>query len=135
MANDLVLSDREELFINSLIESGGDVAEASEKSGYGIKYCYILRTKLAKHITAATHAYMVVRGSVKAAKYTLDALDGTEPINPNRIAVAKDILDRTGVKVMAEEEEKQVIKANIFILPEKKYQEIIDTTYEISKGV
>lgn len=131
MAKEVVLSEREEAFVDALVESGGNIQHASEVSGYAPKYCYLLKNKFAKQVAEATQIYLTLHAP-KAAKHVIDTL--SEPVpNPIRLNAARDILDRAGVKPMVEEEEKQVIKANIFILPEKKYAEIIEADFEISQ--
>lgn len=124
MAKEIALTDREQLFIDNLLENGGKVQLAAEAAGYSMpaQYGYVLRKRLAKEIAEATQQWLAFHGP-KAAQKVIDTMDAEMP-NPLQLAAAKDILDRAGVKV--KEEVQQVsVKANIFILPEKKMLEEI----------
>jgi hypothetical protein len=116
---ELALNDREELFIQILVENGGKVKEAAEEAGYDHKYAYVVRKKLSKHIAEAASHYLAIQ-SVKAAKKVVDTMDSDMP-NPVHLQAATAILDRAGViKKDPNEGQVNVQRANIFILPEKK---------------
>lgn len=127
MATEVVLSDKEELFINALLESGGSVKAASEVTGYHLTYCYVLRKKLAKYIVEAAHQ-MLAMESVRASRILIEHMDKDMP-NQAHLLAANSVLDRVGVirkDYSAEENTKPVIKQNIFILPEKRFIEVIE---------
>src|SRR5229473_3557835 len=66
---------------------------------------------------------------VKAAAKIVNSMDAEMP-NPIHLQAANSLLDRVGIiKRDFAEENRNVIKANIFILPEKRTQEIVDTVY------
>jgi hypothetical protein len=119
---EVVLTDRELLFINTLIETGGSIKSAAEEAGYAPGYAYALRKRLSKFIAEAAQQYLAIH-SVKAAKKVVDAMDEDIP-NPVRLQAAQAVLDRAGVikKDFTEKEQETgpVIRANIFILPEKR---------------
>lgn len=117
MSNDIALSDKEQLFINNLLENGGNATKAAAAAGYNVGYSSFLRKRLAKEIAEATQQYLAWHGP-KAAHKVIDMMDSEMP-NPVHLAAAKDILDRAGVKVQDDSAHVNV-KANIFILPEKK---------------
>jgi len=121
------LSDHDQQFIDLLIENGGDVQRAAEELGHAGTYGYMLRKKLAKHITDATKQYLALHAP-KAAKRVVDMMTAEMP-NPTHLAAAKEILDRTGVKEK-EEVQQTVLKPNIFILPEKREIKVIDVIHE-----
>lgn len=122
MSKELTLTDREELFINILFETGGDARKAAELAGYAdVNYGYVLRKRLAKEIAAATKDYLTF-SSPRAAHKLVSLMDEENP-NPVHLNTLRDILDRTGVKHI-EEQIQPTIKANIFILPEKQYKTI-----------
>lgn len=125
MANEVALSEREEAFIESLVETGGNMKAVSEITGYNIRYCYLLRKKLARHIVEAAQQVMALN-SVKAAFVVTEHMDKDMP-NPIHLQAANSVLDRVGIiKKDYSEDERPVIKQNIFILPEKRFIEIID---------
>lgn len=124
---EIVLLDKEKDFIDLIIRYRGNVQKAAEEAGYASLYGYALRKRLAKYIAEATQEFIAME-SIRAAHVVLDNMDKEFP-NPIHLAAAKDILDRAGVKAAKEEEEKAVIRANIFILPEKRPLEAIDVSY------
>lgn len=119
MSKELVLSNREQLFIDNLLDNGGNVRRAAADAGYSApeQYGYVLRKRLAKEIAEATQQWLAFHGP-KAAHKVVDLMDSEMP-NPIHLAAAKDILDRSGAKAKEEIQEVHV-KANIFILPEKR---------------
>lgn len=121
-SKEVVLNDREELFIQLLVENGGKVKEAAEESGYDHKYAYVVRKRLAKYIAEAAQQYLSIQ-SVKAAKKVIDIMDEEMP-NAIQLQAAQAVLDRAGViKKDMNEGQINVQKANIFILPEKRESE------------
>lgn len=122
------LSDKEENFIDALIENGGSIRGASIAAGYGEAYGYQLRKRLAKHIAEAAQEYLAIH-AVKAGHKLIGLMDAEMP-NPTHLNATIAVLDRAGViKKDFHEEERPTIKANIFILPEKRFNEVIDTTF------
>ena len=131
MANELALNAREQNFVENLLNNGGNVQQAAKDAGYEHpqSYGYVLRKRLAKEIAEATQQYLAFHGP-KAAHKVISLMDDEMP-NPIHLAAAKDILDRSGVKT-PDQTNQISVKANIFILPEKRLLEeakIIDTEY------
>jgi len=126
------INEKEQLFIENLLDNGGNVQKAAIDAGYKYaqSYGYVLRKRLAKEIAEATQQFLAFHGP-KAAHKVISLMDAEMP-NPTHLAAARDILDRGGVKTP--EETNQInVKANIFILPEKRLLEeakIIDVEYE-----
>ena len=123
MSKELVLSDREQAFIEALIKNGGKLQEAAEAANYHPMYAYRLRDRLAEYIPELTKNFLAFN-SLKAAKHIVDSIDNENP-NPVRLNAARDVLDRANVKAK-EENNQPTIKANIFILPEKREIKVID---------
>lgn len=121
-SKEVILNDREELFIQLLVENGGKVKDAAEEAGYDHKYAYVVRKRLAKYIAEAAQQYLSIQ-SVKAAKKIIDIMDEEMP-NAIQLQAAQAVLDRAGViKKDMNEGQINVQKANIFILPEKRESE------------
>jgi len=132
MSKDIALNNQEQVFIENLLENGGNVRQAAKDAGYKNvnSYGYILRRRLAKEIAEATQHYIAMHAP-KAAHKVISMLDDEMP-NPVHLTAAKDILDRAGAKVPDENSQVNV-RANIFILPEKRLLEeakIIDIEAE-----
>lgn len=130
MNTEIVLSDKEELFINALLDNGGNIRAAARDSNYNQDYGYVLYKRLAKHIAEAAQEYLAMH-SVRAARVTIDQMEAEVP-NPVRLAAAQAVLDRAGVtkQNFQPKEEGPTIKANIFILPEKRALPVMEITYE-----
>jgi hypothetical protein len=119
MSKEVTISNQEQLFIDLLLENGGKVPQAAADAGYSHpkSYGYVLRRRLAKEIAEATQQWLAFHGP-KAAHKIVDMMDSDMP-NPVHLNAARDVLDRAGIK--PKEEVQQVnVKANIFILPEKR---------------
>lgn len=113
-----ILDDRDQCFIDNLLNNGGNIRQASIDAGFSNgDYGYKVRRRLSKEIAEATQQWISFHGP-KAAQKVIDTMDAEMP-NPIQLAAAKDILDRAGVKLKEEVQEVHV-KANIFILPEKR---------------
>lgn len=121
------LTDKQQMFVDALVSNGGKVKEAAEVAGIHWQYGYTLKKELARHIAEAAQAYLSLH-AVKAVQKVIETMDAEMP-NPVQLNAANSILDRAGVKAV-QEEEKATIKANIFILPEKRAIEAIETTFE-----
>ena len=127
------LNEQESTFIEALFANGGNIAQAAETAKYSFNYGYKLRDRLAKAITQAAQEYLALN-SLRAAAKLVDSIDSEMP-NPLHITAANSVLDRVGViKKDFSETLQPVIKANIFILPEKRPSEIIETAFiEVAK--
>lgn len=123
VSKELTISDHDQQFIDLLFENGGNAAEAARTLGHASTYGYLLKKKLAKHIAEATKQYLALHAP-KAANRVVEMMTQEMP-NPTHLAAAKEILDRSGVKEK-EETQQQVIRPNIFILPEKREIKVID---------
>lgn len=124
----IVLNEKEQTFIDALMDNGGNLIQAAEAAGYNTRYVYELRKRLSREIAQAALHYMSVH-SIRAAKHVVDVMDGEYDIpNPIQLQAAKDILDRCGVKYVEPTEAPQqvIVKPNIFILPEKREPKVID---------
>lgn len=126
MSKEVALSDKEQSFVDLVIETRGNVQLAALQAGYCKEYGYVLRKKLANHIADAAQEFLSMQ-AVKAAFVVVDHMDNEMP-NPIHLAAAKDVLDRSGVK-RVQDEVQPTIKANIFILPEKRPLEAIEVSY------
>jgi hypothetical protein len=112
------LSDKEQIFIETLLENDGDFRTAAEIAGYAPAYGYALRKKLSPFIVEAAREYLGVH-SVRAANKLINSLDEEIP-SAARITAAAQILDRVGISKKDLNDDVKAIKASIFILPAKE---------------
>jgi hypothetical protein len=118
------LNEQEAKFVELLFENKGNIHKAAEEAGFNPHYGYKLRVRLAKAITEAAEQYLSVN-SMKAAVKLVDSIDNPMP-NPVNVSAAAAVLDRVGIIKKDPRDGQQVIKANIFILPEKRFAEVLD---------
>lgn len=118
MSKELALTPNQQNFIDMLIACDGNVAEAAREVGISDTYGYVLKNKLAKHIAEAAQQYLASH-AISSAKKLIEMQDKEMP-NPVHLNAINSVLDRAGVKYVSEEDKGPTIKANIFILPEKR---------------
>jgi hypothetical protein len=118
------LTEQQERFLEYLFdEAGGDAVKAKKLAGYSHEYATssIIKT-LEEEIIERTKLFLS-RNGPKAAVSIANALDDpTELGIKEKLAAAKDILDRIGVV----KTEKIQFESGLFILPPKKFEESDD---------
>ena len=116
------LTDQQKLFLEVLFDqAGGDVLKAKRLAGYhdGYPTSAVVKT-LQDEIVEATKAFLA-RSGPKAALSLVGTLDNpTELGIKEKIAAARDILDRVGV---TKTEKIDVSTNGIFVLPAKRSDE------------
>lgn len=123
MSKELVLNDKEQAFIDALIKNGGSLQEAAAEAGYHPLYAYKLRDRLAKYMPDLVKSFLALN-ALKAANHVVETITKDNP-NVVQLNAARDVLDRVGVRE-EKDSNQPVIKANIFILPEKRELKVID---------
>lgn len=112
------LTDQQKLFLEVLFdEANGDVVLAKKLASYSPTYptSAIIKT-LENEIIEATKSYLS-RSGPKAAIGVVSVLDNPTNLgNKDKLAAAKDILDRIGV---SKTEKIDITSNGIFILPSK----------------
>lgn len=113
------LTDQQKLFLEVLFDqAGGDVVLAKKLAGYheGYPTSSVLNT-LKDEIVEATKLYLA-RNGAKAAISLVKVLDNPIELGvKEKMAAAKDILDRVGV---TKTEKVDVTSNGLFILPAKR---------------
>ncbi len=113
------LTDQQKLFLEVLFEEAqGDVVTAKRLAGYHPQYptSSVVNT-LKDEIVEATKTYLA-RSGPKAAIGVVDVLDNPTNLGvKEKLAAAKDILDRIGV---SKTEKVDVTSNGIFLMPAKR---------------
>jgi hypothetical protein len=116
------LTEKQQLFLEVLFgpEARGDVVKAKILAGYSETYSTSTLVKsLEEEIIEATKKYLSRKGP-RAVYEMGDILDNPTQLGvQNKIAVAKDILDRAGIV----KTERIEVNNGVFILPAKKEEE------------
>lgn len=116
------LTDQQQLFLEVLFDqAGGDALKAKKLAGYSENYptSAVIKT-LQDEIVEATKSYLA-RNGAKAAINLVGVLDNPIELGvKEKLAAAKDILDRIGV---AKTEKVDVSSNGVFILPAKREED------------
>jgi phage terminase small subunit len=117
------LTERQQKFLAVLMdEAGGDIATAKLMAGYSANTTNTeITNSLKEEIIDVTHSYLA-RNVPKAAMAMVQALyDPTELGIRDKMAAAKELLDRTG---LVKTEKVQVeSKGGVMLMPAKQVQE------------
>ena len=117
------LTDNQRTFLEVLFEEGidGDFAKAKVAAGYSPNYATSSLVKsLEEEILKATRTYLT-RTAPRAALAIGNIIDNPTTLGvKEKMAAAKDILDRVGVVKV---ERMEITGTNVFILPSKKTEE------------
>jgi len=118
------LSEREELFLQSLFDCQGDIRRAAELAGYNPKSAYWLRDKLSEEIIERTRNYLAAH-SLRAAQRVVDTIDDPDLDRGSdlRLKAAQSVLDRSGISTKQEHNYTVEAVHGVVLLPPK--QEII----------
>ena len=122
------LTDKQKIFLESLVENGGNVFQAIKKAGYHPGSRGWLVRSLKQEIVDHTRNHLI-GSSMKAANRISEALDADGSIPSSqmdtRLKAANDILDRTGVSKRQEISTESKVIHGIVLLPAKKEQQDI----------
>lgn len=113
------LTEQENTFIKYLFD-GLSIKNAAREAGYNEYYGYTLRKRLSKAIIEAGNDHLAMH-TIDATSRIINSINNPMP-NPAQITAAMALLDRVGITKKDGSEIKE-IKANIFILPDKKDHE------------
>ena len=122
------LTERQQSFLDNLVNTGGDPKEAAELAGYAEgSYTQVVKTLKEEIIELASH--ILAQSAPKAAIKLVDVMDSEVPIPQAnvRLQAAQTILDRIGLGKTDRVDVNHTSSGGIFILPSKG--EVIDAEY------
>ena len=125
------LTDKQQAFLNHLVETQGDAREAAKLAGYSSHYHHVVKT-LKSEILELTQE-VLANSAPKAAFKLVEIMDSKKPIIQanNKLAAATTLLDRVGVsKVDKIDVNHNVQSGGIFLMPDKKPQDLEEADYE-----
>ena len=124
------LTEKQEKFLNSLIETKGDLKLSAELAGYSGNHYQVLRSLKEEIIELASD--VLAREAPSAAFKLVEVM--TNPVampQANvKLQAAQTILDRVGLGKKDRLEVDHNVSGGIFILPEKKTIDISTEQYE-----
>lgn len=124
------LTEKQEKFLNSLIETKGDLKLSAELAGYSGNHYQVL--KALKHEIVELASDVLAREAPSAAFKLIEVMTNpnTVPQANVKLQAAQTILDRVGLGKKDRLEVDHNVSGGIFILPEKKTINISEGSYE-----
>ena len=124
------LTEKQEKFLNSLIETKGNLKLSAELAGYSGNHYQVLRSLKEEIIELASD--VLAREAPSAAFKLVEVMTNpnTVPQANVKLQAAQTILDRVGLGKKDRLEVDHNVSGGIFILPEKKTIDISEGSYE-----
>ena len=125
------LTEKQQSFLNHLVETQGDAKEAAKLAGYSSHYHHVVKT-LKSEILELTQE-VLANSAPKAAFKLVEIMDSNRPIIQanNKLAAATTLLDRVGVsKVDRVDVNHNVQSGGIFLMPDKQPLDLEEADYE-----
>ena len=113
------LTDKQQLFLDSLIETEGDPKKAAAIAGYSGGHYQVL--KALKNEVLELTKDVLAHNAPKAAFKLLEIMESDKPIPQanNKLAAAQSLLDRVGVSKSEKLDINHQVSAGIFLMPDK----------------
>ena len=113
------LTEKQEAFLNNLVETGGDFKKSAELAGYSGNHYQILKSLKNEVVDIASD--VLAREAPTAAFKLIEIMNSNKPVPQanNKLAAAQTILDRAGVVKTDKVDINHNVSGGIFILPEK----------------
>ena len=127
------LTEKQEAFLNNLVETGGDFKKSAELAGYSGNHYQILKSLKNEVVDIASD--VLAREAPTAAFKLIEIMKSDKPVPQanNKLQAAQTILDRAGVVKTDKLDVNHNVSGGIFILPEKHTIDIEaeDADYEV----
>jgi len=129
------LTEKQQSFLNYLVDTNGDAKKAAELAGYTSHYHHVVKT-LKSEILELTQE-ILANSAPKAAFKVVEIMESKRPIVQanNKLAAAQTLLDRVGVsKVDKIDVNHNMNSGGIFLMPDKApldLEETEDGEYEV----
>ena len=118
------LTEKQQLFLDSLVETQGNAKEAAALAGYSGGHYQVL--KALKNEVLELTKDVLAHNAPKAAFKLLEIMESDRPIPQanNKLTAAQSILDRVGVSKTETLDINHQVSGGIFLMPEKAPIEI-----------
>ena len=114
------LTDKQQSFLNHLIDTNGDAKKAAELAGYSSHYHHVVKS-LKSEILELTQE-ILANSAPKAAFKVVEIMESNKPVvqAANKLTAAQTLLDRVGVsKVDKIDVNHNMNSGGIFLMPDK----------------
>jgi len=125
------LTEKQQSFLDHLVDCQGDAKQAAELAGYKSHYHHVVKT-LKSEILELTQD-ILANAAPKAAFKLVEIMDSKKPIIQanNKLSAAQTLLDRVGVsKVDKLDVTHNMNSGGIFLMPDKAPLDIEEGDYE-----
>jgi hypothetical protein len=124
------LTEKQQLFLDNVLSTNGDLAKAAELAGYSGNYHQVIKSLKQEVIELASE--VLARSAPSAAFKLVEVLDSDRPIPQANVKLqaAQTILDRVGLGKQDRVQVDHNVSGGIFILPEKKTIDVSEGDYE-----
>ena len=112
-------TEKQQSFLNYLVETEGDAKKAAELAGYTSHYHHVVKT-LKNEILELTQE-VLANSAPKAAFKLVEIMESNRPIVQanNKLAAAQTLLDRVGVSKVDKVDVNHNVSSGIFLMPDK----------------
>ena len=123
------LTDKQQKFLDCLIEHNGNAKLAAQEAGYSGNHYQVVKSLKNEIIDLATD--ILANSAPQAALKMVDIMNTDMPIPQiaNKLQAAQTILDRVGVVKKERVEVDHKTNGGVFILPAKKKVNVIEGEY------
>ena len=113
------LTEKQQAFLNNLVETGGDFKKSAELAGYAGNHYQVIQSLKQEIVDLASD--VLAREAPTAAFKLIEIMNSNKPVPQanNKLAAAQTILDRAGVVKTDKVDINHNVSGGIFILPEK----------------
>ena len=124
------LTEKQQAFLDHLVETGGDFKKSAELAGYSGNHYQVLKSLKEEVVDLASD--VLAREAPTAAFKIIEVMKSDKPIPQanNKLQAAQTILDRVGVSKTDRIDVNHNTGGGIFILPEKKAIDLEEEDYE-----
>ena len=124
------LTDKQQDFLNNLIETKGNLKLSAELAGYAGNHYQVINSLRQEIVDLAST--VLAREAPKAAFKLVEVMESETavPQANTKLQAAQTILDRVGVSKTERLDINQNVNGGIFILPEKQLIDIEQEDYE-----
>ena len=123
------LTEKQQAFLDNLVETGGDFKKSAELAGYSGNHYQVLKSLKEEVVDLASD--VLAREAPTAAFKIIEVMKSNKPVPQanNKLQAAQTILDRVGVSKTDRIDVNHNTGGGIFILPEKKAIELDEGDY------
>ena len=125
------LTEKQQSFLDYLIETGGNPKQAAELAGYSGNHYQVIQTLREEIVDLASD--VLARSAPQAAFKLIEVMnsDKSMPQVNTKLQAAQTILDRVGVSKRERLDVNHNVNGGIFILPEKQPIEVEAEVVEV----